>query len=54
MVNGCAKKCRSVDQNHLSVIGIAICRLLFFGFRALKVSCDLRALECVALFGFEE
>ena len=54
MVNGCAKKCHSVDQSHLSFIGIAIYRLLFFGFCALKVSCDLRALECVVLFGFEE
>ena len=54
MINGCAKKCCSVNQNHLSFIGIAICGLLFFGFCALKVGCDLQALECVVLFGFEE
>jgi len=54
MINGCAKKRCSVNQNHLSFVGIAICGLLFFGFRASKVGCDLRALECVVLFGFEE
>ena len=47
------KKCRSVDLNYLSAVGLTISYLLFFSYCVLKVRCDLGVAERVALFQFE-